>query len=294
MSPPTGRPGPVVVDLPKNVTMAQTQYVKPMAVGHKTYRPIVKAELGQVRQAVEMIATAKSPIFYTGGGVINSGPAASQLLREMAHLTGFPVTSTLMGLGAFPASDKQFIGMLGMHGTYEANMAMHDCDLMVNVGARFDDRITGRLDAFSPGSKKIHIDIDPSSINKTIPVDLPIVGDVGHVLEDLIKVWKSEIRRPDAEALKSWWATIDEWRKMDSLAFDASGDIIKPQLAVSTAVPADQRFGRLYHYRCRPASDVGGPTLQVRETQPPDDLGRAGHHGLWPAVGDWRQDRPPG
>jgi acetolactate synthase-1/2/3 large subunit len=211
-----GRPGPVVVDLPKNVTMAQTQYVKPMAVGHKTYRPIVKAELGQVRQAVEMIATAKSPIFYTGGGVINSGPAASQLLREMAHLTGFPVTSTLMGLGAFPASDKQFIGMLGMHGTYEANMAMHDCDLMVNVGARFDDRITGRLDAFSPGSKKIHIDIDPSSINKTIPVDLPIVGDVGHVLEDLIKVWKSEIRRPDAEALKSWWATIDEWRKMDS------------------------------------------------------------------------------
>ena len=227
-----GRPGPVVVDLPKNVTMAQTQYVKPMAVGHKTYRPIVKAELGQVRQAVEMIATAKSPIFYTGGGVINSGPAASQLLREMAHLTGFPVTSTLMGLGAFPASDKQFIGMLGMHGTYEANMAMHDCDLMVNVGARFDDRITGRLDAFSPGSKKIHIDIDPSSINKTIPVDLPIVGDVGHVLEDLIKVWKSEIRRPDAEALKSWWATIDEWRKMDSLAFDASGDIIKPQLAV--------------------------------------------------------------
>ena len=227
-----GRPGPVVVDLPKNVTMAQTQYVKPMAVGHKTYRPIVKAELGQVRQAVEMIATAKSPIFYTGGGVINSGPAASQLLREMAHLTGFPVTSTLMGLGAFPASDKQFIGMLGMHGTYEANMAMHDCDLMVNVGARFDDRITGRLDAFSPGSKKIHIDIDPSSINKTIPVDLPIVGDVGHVLEDLIKVWKSEIRRPDAEALKSWWATIDEWRKMDSLAFDASGDIIKPQLAI--------------------------------------------------------------
>ena len=227
-----GRPGPVVVDLPKNVTMAQTQYVKPMAVGHKTYRPIVKAELGQVRQAVEMIATAKSPIFYTGGGVINSGPAASQLLREMAHLTGFPVTSTLMGLGAFPASDKQFIGMLGMHGTYEANMAMHDCDLMVNVGARFDDRITGRLDAFSPGSKKIHIDIDPSSINKTIPVDLPIVGDVGHVLEDLIKVWKSEIRRPDAEALKSWWATIDEWRKVDSLAFDASGDIIKPQLAI--------------------------------------------------------------
>ena len=227
-----GRPGPVVVDLPKNVTMAETQYVKPMAVGHKTYRPIVKAELGQVRQAVEMIATAKSPIFYTGGGVINSGPAASQLLREMAHLTGFPVTSTLMGLGAFPASDKQFIGMLGMHGTYEANMAMHDCDLMVNVGARFDDRITGRLDAFSPGSKKIHIDIDPSSINKTIPVDLPIVGDVGHVLEDLIKVWKSEIRRPDAEALKSWWATIDEWRKMDSLAFDASGDIIKPQLAI--------------------------------------------------------------
>ena len=227
-----GRPGPVVIDLPKNVTMAETEYVKPMAVGHKTYRPVVKAELPKVRQAVAMIAAAKKPIFYTGGGVINSGPAASQLLREMAHLTGYPVTSTLMGLGAFPASDKQFVGMLGMHGTYEANMAMHDCDLMVNIGARFDDRITGRLDAFSPGSKKIHVDIDPSSINKTIPVDLPIVGDVGHVLEDLIKIWKSETRRPDGDALKSWWATIDEWREMDSLAFEASGDIIKPQLAI--------------------------------------------------------------
>jgi acetolactate synthase-1/2/3 large subunit len=159
-------------------------------------------------------------------------------LGEVAHLTGFPVTSTLMGLGAFPASDKQFVGMLGMHGTYEANMAMHDCDLMVNIGARFDDRITGRLDGFSPGSKKIHIDIDPSSINKTIPVDLGIVGDVGHVLEDFIKIWKSETRRPDADALKSWWATIDKWREKDSLAFETNDKVIMPQLAIQ----------RLYEY----------------------------------------------
>ena len=233
-----GRPGPVVIDLPKNVTLAETEYIKSMAVGHKTYRPIVKADVQKVRDAVQMVAGAKKPILYTGGGVINSGPAASQLLGEVAHLTGFPVTSTLMGLGAFPASDKQFVGMLGMHGTYEANMAMHDCDLMVNIGARFDDRITGRLDGFSPGSKKIHIDIDPSSINKTIPVDLGIVGDVGHVLEDFIKIWKSETRRPDADALKSWWATIDKWREKDSLAFETNDKVIMPQLAIQ----------RLYEY----------------------------------------------
>ena len=227
-----GRPGPVVVDLPKNVMMAETEFVKPTATGHKTYRPVMKADLSKIREAVQMIATAKKPIIYTGGGVINSGRAASQLLGELARLTGFPVTSTLMGLGAFPASDKQFVGMLGMHGTYEANMAMHDCDVMLNIGARFDDRVTGRLDAFSPDSKKIHIDIDPSSINKTIQVDLPVLGDVGHVLEDMIKIWKSETRRPDAKAIKAWWTQIDTWRAVDCLRYDGTGDVIKPQLAI--------------------------------------------------------------
>ena len=174
----SGRPGPVVVDIPKDVQFASGNYVGPSNIGHKTYRPQVKPAAEPVQAAVEAIANAKKPILYTGGGVINSGPKASQLLRELARLSGFPVTSTLMGLGAFPASDKQWLGMLGMHGTYEANLAMHDCDVMVCIGARFDDRITGRIDAFSPNSTKIHIDIDPSSINKNVHVDIPIVGDV--------------------------------------------------------------------------------------------------------------------
>ena len=176
-----GRPGPVLVDIPKDIQFASGEYVNPSNVRHKTYRPQVAGNQDAIRAAVELMEGAKKPILYTGGGVINSGPGASQLLRELARLTNFPVTSTLMGLGAFPASDKQWLGMLGMHGTYEANWAMHDCDVMVCIGARFDDRITGRLDAFSPGSKKIHIDIDPSSINKNVRVDLPVIGDVGHV-----------------------------------------------------------------------------------------------------------------
>jgi acetolactate synthase-1/2/3 large subunit len=183
----TGRPGPVVVDIPKDVQFAVGTYEGPQngraRTGYEGYRPRLKGDRDAIREAMELIATAKKPVFYTGGGVINSGPAASQLLRELVRATGMPITSTLMGLGAFPASDPQWLGMLGMHGTYEANLAMHDCDVMVNIGARFDDRITGRTDAFSPGSKKIHIDIDPSSINKVIRVDVPIIGDVGTVLE---------------------------------------------------------------------------------------------------------------
>ncbi|MEC7154091.1 MAG: thiamine pyrophosphate-binding protein, partial [Pseudomonadota bacterium] len=179
----TGRPGPVVVDIPKDVQFAEAKYMRPTAVQHKTYKPQLKGDIEAIYTAVDLISKAKKPVFYTGGGVINSGPQASQLLREFVKLTGFPITSTLMGLGAFPSADPQWLGMLGMHGTYEANLAMHDCDVMINIGARFDDRITGRLDAFSPGSKKIHIDIDPSSINKNVAVDLPIVGDVAHVLE---------------------------------------------------------------------------------------------------------------
>ncbi len=188
----SGRPGPVVVDIPKDVQFASGNYVGPSNIQHKTYKPKVKPDQTLVREAVDLIASAKKPVFYTGGGVINSGPKSSQLLREFVRLTGYPITSTLMGLGAYPASDKQWLGMLGMHGTYEANMAMHDCDVMINIGARFDDRITGRLDAFSPDSRKIHVDIDPSSINKNVRADLPIVGDVGYTLEDMLRVWKAK------------------------------------------------------------------------------------------------------
>ncbi len=228
----SGRPGPVVVDIPKDVQFASGNYVGPSNIQHKTYKPRVKPEQPAIREAVELLVNAKKPIFYTGGGVINSGPKASQLLRELARLSGYPVTSTLMGLGAFPASDKQWLGMLGMHGTYEANMAMHDCDVMVCVGARFDDRITGRLDAFSPKSKKIHIDIDPSSINKNVRVDLPIVGDVAYVLEDMLRVWKARAPQLDKAAHKAWWKEIDGWRARKSLAYKKQKDVIMPQYAV--------------------------------------------------------------
>jgi acetolactate synthase-1/2/3 large subunit len=227
-----GRPGPVVVDIPKDVQFATGNYVGPSNIAHKTYKPKYRPEQSAVREAVELIATAKRPLFYTGGGVINSGPKASQLLRELVRLTGFPITSTLMGLGAYPASDKQWLGMLGMHGTYEANMAMHDCDVMVNVGARFDDRITGRLDAFSPGSKKIHVDIDPSSINKNVRVDVPIVGDVAYTLEDMLRVWKAKAPQLDKSAHKAWWKHIDGWRARRSLSYRNNDDVIMPQYAV--------------------------------------------------------------
>ncbi len=227
-----GRPGPVVIDIPKDVQFASGTYVGPGNVTHRTYKPRVKGDLEKIKDAVDALAAAKKPVIYTGGGVINSGPAASQLLRELARLTGYPVTSTLMGLGAFPADDPQWLGMLGMHGTWEANHAMHQCDVMLCVGARFDDRVTGRLDAFSPNSTKIHIDIDPSSINKNVIVDIPIVGDVAHVLEDLIRVWKAKVCRPDKAALEQWWHEIDGWRARNCLAYAASDAIIKPQYAI--------------------------------------------------------------
>ena len=228
----SGRPGPVVVDIPKDIQFASGTYVGRENVSHKTYHPKVKGDADRIRAAVELLATAKKPIFYTGGGVINSGPEATRLLREFARLTGAPVTSTLMGLGAFPASDKQWLGMLGMHGTYEANHAMHDCDVMLCVGARFDDRITGRLDAFSPNSKKIHIDIDPAQINKNVKVQVGIVGDVAHVLDDMLRVWKASKVQIDSEGLQSWWAEIDRWRARNCLAYRPSPDTIKPQQAV--------------------------------------------------------------
>ena len=227
-----GRPGPVVIDIPKDVQFASGLYVGPQNIVHKTYQPKVKGDLDKIRQAIAMMAGAKRPVFYTGGGVINAGPEASVLLRELVQLTGFPITSTLMGLGAYPASGKNWLGMLGMHGTYEANHTMHDCDVMVCVGARFDDRITGRLDAFSPGSKKIHIDIDPSSINKVVKVDLGIVGDCGVVLEDMVRLWRSESPSVDRTALGAWWSRIDGWRKRKSLSFRTSTKTIKPQHAV--------------------------------------------------------------
>jgi acetolactate synthase-1/2/3 large subunit len=227
-----GRPGPVVIDIPKDVQFAKGSYARPTSNQHKTYRPAVKGDLAAIKAAIELMASAKKPVFYTGGGVINSGPQASELLRELVRLTGYPITSTLMGLGAYPAADPQWLGMLGMHGTYEANMTMHDCDVMVCVGARFDDRITGRLNAFSPKSKKIHIDIDPSSINKNVKVDVPIVGDCGHVLEDMVRLWRSSSPQVDKEALADWWKQINHWRARNSLAYRTSDTIIKPQYAI--------------------------------------------------------------
>ncbi len=227
-----GRPGPVVIDLPKDIQFATGWYEKPEITAHKTYQPRVKAEAKSIEQAVEMMAKAKRPVFYTGGGIINSGPLASKLIRELVEITDFPITSTLMGLGAYPASGKNWLGMLGMHGTYEANHTMHDCDVMICVGARFDDRITGRLDAFSPGSKKIHIDIDPSSINKNVRVDLPIIGDCANVLQDMIDAWKQRNLKTDKAALTNWWKEIEVWRSRKSLAYRPSKTTIKPQYAV--------------------------------------------------------------
>ncbi|KND17565.1 acetolactate synthase [Pannonibacter phragmitetus] len=231
----SGRPGPVVIDIPKDVQFATGTYQGPTAnpaAAHKSYRPQIKGDLNAVRQAIELMAGAKKPVFYTGGGVINSGPHASQLLRELVQLTGFPITSTLMGLGAYPASGANWLGMLGMHGTYEANMTMHDCDVMICIGARFDDRITGRIDAFAPNARKIHIDIDPSSINKVVKVDVPVIGDVGHVLEDMVRLWRSSGAKADPAALKSWWAQINQWRARNCLAYTPNNDIIMPQYAL--------------------------------------------------------------
>ena len=227
-----GRPGPVVVDIPKDVQFARGSYVGKGSIEHRTYKPRMAADPVRIEQAVTLMAAARRPVFYTGGGVINSGPDASRLLRELVALTGFPITSTLMGLGAYPASGPAWLGMLGLHGTYEANHAMHDCDVMINIGARFDDRITGRLDAFSPGSKKIHVDIDPSSINKTVKVDVPVIGDCAHVLRAMIDFWKSRKLGADRTDLAAWWTAIDRWRGRKSLSFRNSTTSIKPQHAV--------------------------------------------------------------
>ncbi|MCX7281424.1 MAG: acetolactate synthase 3 large subunit [Alphaproteobacteria bacterium] len=228
----TGRPGPVVVDIPKDVQFQNGAYHGPQAIHHRTYKPKTDPDLSAIVKAVEMMAAAKKPIFYTGGGLINSGPEASKLLRELVDLTGFPVTSTLMGLGAFPAARPEWLGMLGMHGTWEANHAMHDCDLLICLGARFDDRVTGKVSAFSPGSKKIHLDIDASQINKIVRVDVPIVADATKALREMIRFWKTQKYAVQTDALKGWWKQIDQWRTKKSLDYRNSDSIIKPQYAI--------------------------------------------------------------
>jgi acetolactate synthase I/II/III large subunit len=227
-----GRPGPVLVDIPKDVQFATADYVTKEATRTAHYQPKTVGDADQIARLVEMMETAERPVFYTGGGVVNSGPEASRLLRELVAGTDFPITSTLMGLGSYPASGKNWIGMLGMHGLYEANLAMHGCDLMINVGARFDDRITGRIKDFSPGSKKAHIDIDPSSINKVIHVDVPIVGDVTEVLREVLRQWKARGSKTNKSALPAWWAKINEWRAVKCLTYKNSKTVIKPQYAL--------------------------------------------------------------
>jgi acetolactate synthase-1/2/3 large subunit len=224
----TGRPGPVLIDIPKDVQVASATLHDGAPQRRNRYSPQIEGGAAEIAQAIDLIAKAKAPIFYTGGGVINSGPEASILLRKLQALTGAPVTSTLMGLGAFPADSKDWLGMLGMHGTYEANLAMNQADLMVCIGARFDDRVTGRLDAFAPNSTKIHIDIDRSSFNKTVPVDLPILGDCARVLHQLIDAWGN--RKP--QDLTEWKKRIDAWRAKNSLAYRKSDSAIMPQLAI--------------------------------------------------------------
>ena len=231
----SGRPGPVVVDLPKDVQFDEGEYFGPDEVTHRHYQPQTVGDPARIAEAVDLIAGAKRPMFYIGGGCVNSGVEACKAIAELVRMTGYPATTTLMGLGAIPSSSPQCLGMLGMHGTYEANLAMHGCDVMIAVGARFDDRVTGRLDAFSPDSKKIHIDIDPSSINKNVAVDVPIVGDVGAVVGQMLDSWKNKDLQIDGKALEKWWSQIEEWRSVDCLRYEQSQaptETIKPQYAI--------------------------------------------------------------
>uniref|UniRef100_UPI003F6F9747 biosynthetic-type acetolactate synthase large subunit n=1 Tax=Elioraea sp. TaxID=2185103 RepID=UPI003F6F9747 len=267
----SGRPGPVVVDLPKDILINKGVYGGVPTGTHRSYRPVLDPDPASIATAIRMLKSAKRPIVYAGGGVINAGPEASRLLAELVHLTGFPCTNTLMGLGAFPASDRQFLGMLGMHGTYEANLAMHGCDVMLNIGARFDDRVTGRIRDFSPGSLKIHADIDPSSVNKNVRVDCAIIGDAGRILTALIAAWKADATKPDTGALAQWWKQIEQWRARDCLRFRQDmepSSIIKPQHAIR----------RLYEL----AQQTGKDTFITTEV---------GQHQMW-AAQFWKFERP--
>ena len=226
----TGRPGPVVIDIPKDITAAKCEFHYPSEIKMRSYNPTVKGHIGQIKRAAELILSAEQPMIYTGGGVILSN--ASEQLTTFTRMLGYPITNTLMGLGAYPASDKQFVGMLGMHGTYEANMGMHHCDVLVAIGARFDDRVTGNLEKFCPDAKIIHIDVDPASISKNVKVDIPIVGQVSQVLDEFIKILNSSRREPNASALEKWWAQIEEWRSQDCLKYDRESELIKPQFVI--------------------------------------------------------------
>lgn len=230
----SGRPGPVVVDFPKNVQSAKYIYKKIATPDRASYKVQKEGDTDKIKKAVALISKAKKPVFYTGGGVINSGKQASELLTKFVRKTGFPITNTLMGLGSFPASDKHFLGMLGMHGSLEANMSMWECDVMICIGARFDDRITGNLESFSPGSKKIHIDIDPSSINKNIKVDIPIVGDVYNVVDKMLTLWEKDNYTTNKEALAKWWKKIDSWRSKKSFSYEQKEELILPQYAIDS------------------------------------------------------------
>jgi acetolactate synthase-1/2/3 large subunit len=240
----SGRPGPVVIDLPKDILINKAPYTEAPTEAHRSYRPVTQPDAGAIRRAVALLKAAKRPVIYAGGGVINAGPEASRLLRDFAKLTGFPVTNTLMGLGSFPADDPQFLGMLGMHGTYEANLVMHGCDVMLNIGARFDDRVTGKLSHFAPHSKKIHADIDPSSINKNVKVDVAILGDAGAVLAALLACWQADEAPQDKPAITEWWRQIDAWRAKDCLRYRQDGKIIKPQHAVKRLYEITRELGR--------------------------------------------------
>ena len=227
----SGRPGPVLVDIPKDITAAKHEFLYPESVQMRSYNPVVKGHAGQIKKAVQLLAEAKRPMVYTGGGVILSD--AADKLTEMVRMLGYPITNTLMGLGAYPATDKQFLGMPGMHGTYEANMAMQNCDVLLAVGARFDDRVIGNPDHFAQNPRKIiHVDIDPSSISKRVKVDVPIVGDVPEVLDEMMKLLKAGTKRADSAALAAWWKQIGEWRGRDCLKYDRSSELIKPQFVV--------------------------------------------------------------
>ena len=243
----SGRPGPVVIDLPKDIVINPAPYAPASTAPHRSYRPRLDPDMRQIEAAVQLLKSAKRPIIYTGGGVINAGPEAAEMLTRLVRETGFPCTSTLMGLGAFPASDPLFLGMLGMHGTVEANLTMHGCDVMLAVGARFDDRVTGRLNAFSPNARKIHIDIDPASINKNVAVEVAIVADAGRALAALLAAWKQDKTPPDRAALAAWWREIETWRERDCLRYTqatAPGAIIKPQHAIRRLYEITKESGR--------------------------------------------------
>jgi acetolactate synthase-1/2/3 large subunit len=271
----SGRPGPVVIDLPKDILIGAAPYEPPPVLPHRSYRPQTEPDARQIGRAIALLKSAKRPMIYTGGGVINAGDAASAALVAFVRRTGFPCTSTLMGLGAYPSNDPQFLGMLGMHGTYEANLAMHGCDVLLNVGARFDDRVTGRLNAFSPDSRKIHIDIDPSSINKNVRVEVPVVADAGRALEAMLAAWEADETPFDRAALAVWWRQIDEWRGIDCLKFTqdmTKGAVIKPQYAVQ----------RLYDIT-RELHQAGGKEVFIST--------EVGQHQMW-AAQYFRFDRP--